>query len=219
MRSLPMSPSVLAIAACVGTLAACGQASDSDISVQEELAEAPLEDANLPDLNSEEIAAGDIELAAADDADILEDRYDLDGEEVAVTRVRQGPTFVEARAVPLDEAQAERRAGYDTVSLETEVKTKMKEMAAASERLTDPAFDGEASFVQLDRDADGKMSMAEFAIYDLAGVNPTVRGDKEDETMPYVSTTALNMVADDFVRIDTDNDGFLSRSEFMTVVS
>lgn len=70
------------------------------------------------------------------------------------------------------------------------------------------------SFRALDRNSDGRMSPAEFAIYRLDGVRPNHKGNKADDMAPYVSTQALNQTIVEFRRLDRNNDWFVSPVEF-----
>ena len=76
------------------------------------------------------------------------------------------------------------------------------------------AAGGGASFAALDRDADGRLSPAEYAIHALPGETPARQGATNDEKPPYVSDEALNKVATSFRGLDSNGDFFLSDSEF-----
>lgn len=73
---------------------------------------------------------------------------------------------------------------------------------------------GTGSFEALDRNDDGRLSPAEFAILRVETVRPSWQGNKADDIPPYVSTQALNSSIEDFRRADRDNDWFLSAGEF-----
>lgn len=68
------------------------------------------------------------------------------------------------------------------------------------------------SFEDLDRNDDGKLSVAEFAIY-AVGLDPNAP-KPNDATKPYASADQLNRAADGFFYYDTDGDTYLSQSEF-----
>ena len=70
------------------------------------------------------------------------------------------------------------------------------------------------SFRALDRNSDGRMSPAEFAISRVEGVRPNHKGNKADDMAPYVPTQALNQTIGEFRRLDRNNDWFVSPSEF-----
>lgn len=70
------------------------------------------------------------------------------------------------------------------------------------------------SFRALDRNSDGRLSPAEFAIYRLDGVRPNHKGNKADDMAPYVPTHALNRTIGEFRRLDRNNDWFVSPAEF-----
>ncbi|MGB7405539.1 MAG: hypothetical protein WA906_07620, partial [Pacificimonas sp.] len=220
-KSLAMATALSTLA--IGGLTACGEATDvEDVDV----AEAEILDGDDDFPRADGMADGElglndsVDLSNADDEELAElnamddvDVYDADGETLEVARMEQGPTYTARRAQTLTAEEQERRDAIDVTATETEARTEVKKMAAAKERLTDPRMDGGASFAQLDRNDDGKLSVAEFAIYDLSGVNPMMKGNKQDQTMPYVSTDAINMVAEQFARLDTTGDFFLNRQE------
>ena len=70
------------------------------------------------------------------------------------------------------------------------------------------------AFSRLDRNGDGRLSPAEFAIYRVKGVKPNQQGRKADDMTPFVPTSALNLAIPEFRRLDLDNDWFMSASEF-----
>lgn len=73
---------------------------------------------------------------------------------------------------------------------------------------------GTAGFTQSDRDNDGRLSPAEYAIYALSEETPARQGAVNDESPPFVSDEALNEVATEFRRRDANGDFFLSPDEF-----
>ena len=73
---------------------------------------------------------------------------------------------------------------------------------------------GAAGFAGLDRDNDGRLSPAEFAIYNLPAETPARQGATHDEHPPFVSDEALNRSATSFRQVDTNGDFFLSPEEF-----
>ena len=70
------------------------------------------------------------------------------------------------------------------------------------------------SFDALDRNNDGRLSPAEFAVFHLPEVQPARQGAKADDMPPYVSTNALNRSIGAFRRLDRNDDWFISRAEF-----
>lgn len=125
--------------------------------------------------------------------------------------------LITARAAPLDAKQTSAREKMDLRQQAKDVKTEVDALCANKVKLVDPAYDGSESFALVDRDNNGLLSPAEFSIYDLANINPLVKCDKDDGTRPFVSTKALNMSADDFVRADTDGDVAISKQEFAAI--
>lgn len=73
---------------------------------------------------------------------------------------------------------------------------------------------GAAGFTGLDRDGDGRLSPAEYAIHAIPGETPARQGATNDEKPPYVSDEALNQVVTSFRKLDTNGDFFLSDTEF-----
>ena len=69
------------------------------------------------------------------------------------------------------------------------------------------------SFSDLDRNDDGKLSVAEWAIY-AVGVDPTVKKGEDDQKPPYATADQLNRAADGFFAYDTDGDTYLQEGEF-----
>jgi|TARA_R100000501_G_scaffold4652_1_gene10038 hypothetical protein len=199
-------------AASALALGACGEQNvEPDPTAQIE--EDPL---GMPENTDMDTQAADVSEVIGDDMDEV-DTYDVEGAAFETPRMQQGPTFSAAREQPLTEEQTARMGDDDPEEVSAEVTRETQELAAAGERLVDPATNGDASFAQLDRDGDGQLSVAEFAIYDLSNVHPRVQGQKDDGTRPYVSTTAVNMAMEDFARLDEDGDFFLDRSEFDAV--
>lgn len=70
------------------------------------------------------------------------------------------------------------------------------------------------TFAQLDRNRDGKLSVAEYAIY-AVGVNP-VSPAPNDRKRPHATADELNRAADTFFQYDADGSTYLSPAEFMT---
>ena len=70
------------------------------------------------------------------------------------------------------------------------------------------------AFSRLDRNGDGRLSPAEFAVYRVVGVKPNQQGRKADDMAPFVPTRPLNLAIPEFRRLDIDHDWFMSASEF-----
>ena len=73
---------------------------------------------------------------------------------------------------------------------------------------------GATGFAGFDRDSDGRLSPAEYAIYNLPGETPARQGATNDDNPPFVSDEALNKSATSFRRLDSNGDFFLSPEEF-----
>ena len=58
-----------------------------------------------------------------------------------------------------------------------------------------------STFGSLDRNGDGRLSPAEFAVFHVPGVQPARQGTKADDMPPYVSTNALNRSIGAFRRL------------------
>lgn len=71
-----------------------------------------------------------------------------------------------------------------------------------------------AGMAGLDRDNDGRLSPAEYAIHALPSETPARQGATNDQKPPYVSDEALNQVVTSFRRLDRNGDFFLSAEEF-----
>lgn len=70
---------------------------------------------------------------------------------------------------------------------------------------------GAMSWDYLDRNSDGMLSVAEYAIWAIP-LDPT--NPKPNDTAPYVSTEQANTAADSFFYYDMDGDTYLSPDEF-----
>ena len=86
--------------------------------------------------------------------------------------------------------------------------------AASAARPKAPSKSGRMTFASLDRNKDGRLSPAEFAVFHVPGVEPRRQGAKADDMAPYVSTDTLNRSIGAFRRLDRNDDWFLSRAEF-----
>ncbi len=64
----------------------------------------------------------------------------------------------------------------------------------------------------LDRNDDGKLSVAEYAIWAIP-LDPNAP-KRNDETTPYLSAEQANKAADSFFYYDIDGDTYLDRREF-----
>ena len=102
------------------------------------------------------------------------------------------------------------------------------EMASASESDSSPSMDAsqssddanvnpipprsEMDFAYLDRNSDGKLSVAEYAIWAVpANPNTPV---SNDQTKPYITTAQINEAGQTFFYFDEDGDSYLSDGEF-----
>ena len=68
------------------------------------------------------------------------------------------------------------------------------------------------TFEELDRNNDGKLSVAEFAIYSI-GLDAGAK-KANDQLRPYASDEQLNRAADGFFHFDTNGDTYLDPGEF-----
>ena len=70
----------------------------------------------------------------------------------------------------------------------------------------------EMDFAYLDRNSDGKLSVAEYAIWAVpANPNTPV---SNDQTKPYITTAQINEAGQTFFYFDEDGDSYLSDGEF-----
>ena len=76
--------------------------------------------------------------------------------------------------------------------------------------------DGATGFASVDFDSDGRLSPAEYAIYNLPAETPARQGATHDEKAPFVSDEALNRSATSFRSLDANGDFFLTAEEFQT---
>ena len=69
-------------------------------------------------------------------------------------------------------------------------------------------------FAYLDRNSDGRLSVAEYAIWAVrANPNTPVAND---QTKPYISTDQINEAGQTFFYFDEDGNSYLSNAEFTT---
>ena len=73
---------------------------------------------------------------------------------------------------------------------------------------------GQMDFAFLDRNGDGELSVAEYAIWAVP-VNPREQADN-DALRPYLSAEQINEARRTFFYFDSDGDSYLSPGEFMT---
>lgn len=85
----------------------------------------------------------------------------------------------------------------------------MKSNAATG---SDPMPRSQMDFAYLDRNDDGKLSVAEYAIWAVR-VDPT-DPKPNDQTRPFLSPEQINEAGTTFFYFDDDSDTYLSRSEF-----
>lgn len=133
------------------------------------------------------------------------------------------------------EAQT-RRAGFDVDAFQTEYRGYRDEITASGESPGGSTPDPEAtatggtgqaaagstgtgmpdrrsmSWTYLDRNGDGKLSVAEYAIWAIP-LDPNAP-KPNDQTKPYVTAEQANKAADSFFYYDTDGDTYLSQREF-----
>ncbi|MCH2487176.1 MAG: hypothetical protein MK010_05475 [Erythrobacter sp.] len=67
-------------------------------------------------------------------------------------------------------------------------------------------------FAYLDRNSDGRLSVAEYAIWAVRA-NPNTPVEN-DQTKPYISTDQINEAGQTFFYFDQDGNSYLSQSEF-----
>ncbi|QWC55773.1 hypothetical protein F7D01_00555 [Erythrobacter sp. 3-20A1M] len=72
---------------------------------------------------------------------------------------------------------------------------------------------GQMDFAYLDRNNDGKLSVAEYAIWAVPA-NPNNQTSMEDATKPYISTEQINDAGKTFFFFDKDGNTYLSPEEF-----
>lgn len=75
----------------------------------------------------------------------------------------------------------------------------------------------EMDFAFLDRNGDGELSVAEYAIWAVPA-NPRIPAEN-DAKPPYLTPEQINEAGNTFFYFDADGDSYLSRGEFMTARS
>lgn len=87
----------------------------------------------------------------------------------------------------------------------------MADNSASSDVAALPAR-SQMDFAYLDRNSDGQLSVAEYAIWAVrANPNTPVAND---QTKPYISTDQINEAGQTFFYFDEDGDSYLSNAEF-----
>lgn len=107
--------------------------------------------------------------------------------------------------------EAGTEASLESTQLRTEVTRLQEESSGDAAAKEDRPSDRTAAYTWLDRNQDGRLSPAEYALYELDDVGPA----PNDEKAPSVSDEALNKIVMEFRRQDANGDFFLSQSEFV----
>ena len=84
--------------------------------------------------------------------------------------------------------------------------------ASTRDAVTNMRVRSEMSWSYLDRNSDGQLSVAEYAIWAIP-LDPT-EPEANDETAPFLTSEEANKAADSFFYYDTDGDTYLSQREF-----
>lgn len=71
---------------------------------------------------------------------------------------------------------------------------------------------GEMDFMWLDRNSDGQLSVAEYALWALPASPNTAAPN--DQTKPYLTDNQINQAAQTFFYFDNDGNSYLSEGEF-----
>lgn len=169
---------------------------------------------------------------------------DNDAEEADVAAVETEPVAATEEFDPMTrdyeltgEAQT-RRAGFDVDTFQSEYRGYRDEIAGSGESPSGSTPEAEAtatggtgqattgstgtgmpdrrsmSWSYLDRNSDGRLSVAEYAIWAIP-LDPNAP-KPNDQTKPYVTAEQANKAADSFFYYDTDGDSYLSQREFTT---
>ncbi|MDZ4308010.1 EF-hand domain-containing protein [Allopontixanthobacter sp.] len=157
--------------------------------------------------------------------------------EVATTTADVDPL---ARDYTLSPEAQERRASFDLDEFQTEFRTLREETTNASGTSATgstatgigsatsgttaasgsggiPRDRSAMNWEYLDRNSDGQLSVAEYAIWAIP-LDPN-EPKPDDETKPYVTAEQANRAADSFFYFDRDGDTYLSQSEFASARS
>lgn len=186
-------------------LAACGDA-ETEVEEVDETAMATTEPATTDEFDP---ASRDYELSA--EAQERRDAFDQDAFEGEYAGYR------EEIAGESDMADDGADADVDATTTNGDASTMTSDDSMAmGER--DPNTNmpprSAMSFAFLDRDDDGQLSAAEYAIWAVP-LDPT-QPLPNDETAPYLTAEQINSAADSFFYYDVDGDTHLSEEEFMT---
>ena len=139
-----------------------------------------------------------------------------------------------SRDYTLSEAAAERRAAFDADAFQTEYDGYRAEIidevdeeqagdandadagtasttASSRDATTNMRARDDMSWSYLDRDGDGRLSVAEYAIWAIP-LDP--EAVKPNDTAPYLTAEQANKAADSFFYYDQNGDTYLSQREF-----
>ena len=181
-------------------------------------------------------ATATIGLAACGDSAADNDAAAIEAEPVVSAEEFDPMT----RDYTLSEEQQALRADFDEAAFQDEYRGYRGEVMSEQVRMgdaADPAMDEEEraaaaqsrdpntnmrmrsnmTWSYLDRNGDGQLSVAEYAIWAIP-LDPTAAAPN-DETAPYLTSDEANRAADSFFYYDSDGDTYLSQREFTTARS
>lgn len=150
-------------------------------------------------------------LAAADEFDPMARDYRLSEEQQASRAEFDETTFQDEYRGYRDEIVKERKEEMAETGGTGEATAAPSSMASRDSS-TNMRARRDMSWSYLDRNSDGKLSVAEYAIWAIP-LDPT-RPAPNDETAPYLTSEEANKAADSFFYFDTDGDTYLSQREF-----
>lgn len=138
-------------------------------------------------------------------------RYDSFDRDAAVQEYDSNQAAMSAPVTAEDGADEGSSDGQGTVSATGEASRANSGTTSAAE-VTPLRTRSEMDFAFLDRNADDKLSVAEYAIW-AVGSNPR-RPKENDQTLPYTSPEQINAAGRTFFYFDEDGDTYLSPEEF-----
>ena len=78
------------------------------------------------------------------------------------------------------------------------------------------SYNASSNFSDLDRNNDGKLSVAEYAVWAVGADPRSKKASANDQNRPYVDADALNSAADGFYYYDQNGDTYLQENEFQS---
>jgi len=202
---------ILAVSTAALALAACSDQQDETPITQEaadDMDVAVMDDDAMPvggELNETQQASYD-----AMDRQAVSDEYDTN-RDAMMAENSSAPSNSDAMGSNSDSMTGASSANTTSTSGGSTSDDSMADSSDSSNVAALPAR-SQMDFAYLDRNSDGQLSVAEYAIWAVPA-NPNTPVEN-DQTKPYISTDQINEAGQTFFYFDEDGDSYLSNSEF-----